>query len=265
MTPARTGMADNQKRGNLMLLESKTAIVYGGGGAIGSAVATAFAREGARVFLAGRSRPALDGVAEVIRGTGGIAEAAVVDAVDRAAVEAHAAAVAGAGTGIDIAFNATSNDDLQGTPLTEMRYDDFLRPVTKSLTAHFNIATAVGRHMAARGTGAILVMAGGREAIPGLGGAHVAWAALAGLCRQLAAELGPSGVRVAWLLSPGSPEPGAGAGADGGPGDPDAAGTLLGRRPAYGDVANAAAFLASDWARTMTAAEVNITGGAVVD
>ena len=47
-----------------MLLESKTAIVYGGGGAIGSAVAAAFAREGARVFLAGRTRPALEGVAD---------------------------------------------------------------------------------------------------------------------------------------------------------------------------------------------------------
>ena len=169
--------------------------------------------------------------------------------------------MAGAGAGIDVAFNATSNDDLQGTPLADMGYDDFLRPVTKSVTAHFNIATAAGRHMAARGTGAILVMAGGREAIPALGGAHVAWSALAGLCRQLAAELGPSGVRVAWLLSPGSPEPGAGTRA----GDPEASGTLLGRQPAYDDVANAAAFLASDWARTMTATEVNITGGAVVD
>jgi 3-oxoacyl-[acyl-carrier protein] reductase len=246
----------------MMLLESKTAIVYGGGGAVGSAVAAAFAREGARVFLAGRTRPALDGVADAIRRAGGRAETATLDALDREAVEAHAAAVAGAGTGIDVAFNATSNDDLQGTPLADMRYEDFLRPVTKSVTAHFNIATAAGRHMAARGTGAILVMAGGREAIPALGGAHVAWAALAGLCRQLAAELGPSGVRVAWLLSPGSPEPGAGTGPDG---DPEASATLLGRRPAYDDVANTAAFLASDWARTMTATEVNITGGAVVD
>ena len=255
-----------------MLLESKTAIVYGGGGAVGSAVAAAFAREGARVFLAGRTQPALEGAADVIRRAGGRAETATVDALDRAAVEAHAAAVAGAGAGIDVAFNATSNDDLQGTPLAGMGYDDFLRPVTKSVTTHFNIATAVGRHMAARGTGAILVMGGGREAIPALGGAHVAWAALAALCRQLAAELGPSGVRVTWLLSPGSPESDTGAteagplpAGTGQPGDPEAAATLLGRRPTYGDVANAAAFLASDWARTMTATEVNITGGAVVD
>ena len=51
-------------------------------------------------------------------------------------------------------------------------------------------------------------MGGGREAIPNLGGSHVAWSALAGLCRQLASELGARGIRVAWLLSPGSPDPG---------------------------------------------------------
>jgi len=108
-----------------------------------------------------------------------------------------------------------------------------------------------------RGTGVILVMAGGREAIPNLGGSHVAWAALAGLCRQLAAELGPQGVRVAWLLSPGSPKPDEP--------DPDATRLLLPRRPSYADVANAAVFAASDWAMTMTATEINLTGGAVVD
>jgi NAD(P)-dependent dehydrogenase (short-subunit alcohol dehydrogenase family) len=125
--------------------------------------------------------------------------------------------------------------------------------------------------MVARRGGVILVMAGGREAISDLGGSHVAWSALAGLCRQLAAELGPDGIRVAWLRSPGSPgydrrdardpepsTPGAGR-------SDDDANTLLGRRPSYDDVANVATFAASDWARTMTATEINFTGGAVVD
>jgi 3-oxoacyl-[acyl-carrier protein] reductase len=110
-------------------------------------------------------------------------------------------------------------------------------------------------------------MAGGREAIPRLGGSHVAWAALAGLCRQLAADVGPHGIRVAWLLSPGSPmladdvhlvestldRP---CGSNG----------LLPRyQPSYEDVANVAVFAACDWARTMTATEINLTGGAVID
>ena len=55
---------------------------------------------------------------------------------------------------------------------------DFVRPVYKAVSAHFNIATAVGRHMMSGGGGVVLCMAGGREAIPRLGGSHVAWAAL---------------------------------------------------------------------------------------
>jgi 3-oxoacyl-[acyl-carrier protein] reductase len=253
-----------------MLLDSKTAIVYGGGGAIGSAVARAYAREGADVHLVGRTRATLEEVAQRIRHEGGAAHVAQVDVLDRAAVVRHADAVASGG--IDICFNATSNDDVQGTPLLAMQPGEFLRPVTKAVTAHFNIATAVGRHMTRRGHGVILVMAGGREAIPRLGGSHVAWAALAGLCRQLAAEFGPHGVRVSWLLSPGSQgydEPGQRQDSTG-PTAADTAvpgtvGLLAHHLPSYDEVANIAAFAASDWARTITASEINFTGGAVVD
>ena len=240
-----------------MLLANKTAVVYGGGGAIGSVVARAFAREGAHVFLAGRTRQALDAVANTIRTSGGTADVATVDALDRAAVEAHAAAVGRTTGGIDIVFNATSNDDVQGATLADTSYDDVMRPIIKAVTAQYVIATTVAAHMKARRTGVILVMAGGREAIPALGGAHVAWSALAGLCRQLACELGPDGIRVAWLLSPGSP-------ADDNA-DPLAEATMLNRRPTLSDVANVAVFVSSDWADTMTATEINITGGAVVD
>lgn len=242
-----------------MLLENRTAIVHGAAGAIGSAVARAYAREGAHVHLTGRTEATLAQVAEHIRRDGGTAHVARLDVLDRSAVEHHAAAVAEA-SGIDVCFNATSNEDVQGTALVDMELDDFVRPVTKSVTAHFAIATAAARHMKARGSGVILAMAGGREAIPNLGGSHVAWTALAGLCRQLAAELGPHGVRVAWLLSPGSPD-------DSSPNDAHAQvdGPLLDRRPSYDDVANIAVFAASEWARTMTATEINLTAGLVID
>jgi NAD(P)-dependent dehydrogenase (short-subunit alcohol dehydrogenase family) len=243
-----------------MLLQHKTAIVYGAAGPVGKAVAGAFAREGARVVLAGRTQQTLARVADQIRDAGGAAQTAVVDVTDTAAMRAHAAGVAASG-GIDIAFNATSNDDLQGIPLLDMDLSDFARPVSKAIAAHFTIATVTARHMLGRG-GVILAMGGGREAIPQLGGSHVAWSALAGLCRQLAAELGPHRIRVAWLLSPGSPDPGDATPDDG---EPLADGTLIGRRPSYQEVANAAVFAASDWAATMTAAEINLTGGAVID
>jgi 3-oxoacyl-[acyl-carrier protein] reductase len=145
-----------------------------------------------------------------------------------------------------------------------------MRPVTKAVTGHFNIATAVGRHMTRQGHGVILVMAGGREAIPRLGGSHVAWAALAGLCRQLAAEFGPHGVRVAWMLSPGPPGSDdqhheASFGEQEAMPAPGTEGLLLSHQPSYEEVANIAAVAASDWARTITASELNITGGAVID
>jgi 3-oxoacyl-[acyl-carrier protein] reductase len=240
-----------------MLLENRTAIVHGASGAIGSEVARAYAREGAEVHLTGRTRASLEDVAHRIRDEGGVAHVSALDVVDRDEVERHAAATADQGGGIDVCFNATFNDDVQGTPLVDMPVGDVIQPVAKAVTSTFIVATAAARHMVERGTGVILVMAGGREAIPNLGGSHVAWAALAGLCRQLAAELGPHGVRVAWLLSPGSPKPGEP--------DPDADAMLLPRRPSYADVANAAVFAASDWAATMTATEINLTGGAVVD
>jgi 3-oxoacyl-[acyl-carrier protein] reductase len=172
-----------------------------------------------------------------------------------------------------VCFNATSNDDVQGTPVLDMQFEDFLRPVTKAVTAHFNIATAAGRHMTRAGRGVILVMAGGREAIPRLGGSHVAWAALAGLCRQLAAEFGPYGVRVNWLLSPGSPgddehdqqQRETSHGENEATAAPGTEGLLARHQPSYDEVANVATFAASDWARTITASEINLTGGAVID
>jgi NAD(P)-dependent dehydrogenase (short-subunit alcohol dehydrogenase family) len=242
-----------------MLLYGKTAIVYGAAGPVGAAVAGAFAREGARVAIAGRTQQTLEKVGEQIRDAGGNVQTALVDATDKAAVQAHADEVAAATGGIDIAFNATANDDVQGFPLLDMDFTDFARPVSKVIATHFNIATATARHMTDRG-GVILALGGGREAIPLLGGSHVAWSALAGLCRQLASELGPSGIRVVWLLSPGSSGPGSVE-----LGDPFAEKMLLGRRPSYQDVANAAVFAASDWAATMTATEINLTGGAVID
>jgi 3-oxoacyl-[acyl-carrier protein] reductase len=250
-----------------MLLEGKTAIVHGGAGAIGSAVARAYAREGAHVHLTGRTTARLEQVAQRIRAHGGTAHVAQLDALDERAVERQAEAVADADDGIDICFNATSNEDVQGTPLVDMALEDFLRPVTKSVTAHFHLATAAARQMAPRRTGVIIAMAGGREAIAQLGGSHVAWSALAGLSRQLASELGRHGIRVLWLLSPGSPGSDHDGSPDaiGAPGAGDATGLLLGRRPSYDDVANIAVFAASDWARTMTATEINFTAGGVID
>src|SRR5260370_21413069 len=74
-----------------MLLQAKPAIVYGAAGPVGAAVAGAFAREGARVVLAGRTQQALARVADQIRDAGGAPPTAVVDVTDTAAMRAPAA------------------------------------------------------------------------------------------------------------------------------------------------------------------------------
>jgi len=93
-----------------VLLEDKIAVIYGGGGTIGGAVARAFACEGAHLFLAGRTLTKLNDVAEEIRSVGGVAETAQVDALDGRAVDEHADAVAASAGGIDVSFNLISHD-----------------------------------------------------------------------------------------------------------------------------------------------------------
>src|SRR5436309_11701656 len=83
-----------------VLLENKNAVIYGGGGSVGGAVARALAREGAKVFLAGRTLATLDKVAQQIAASGGVAETARVDALDERAVDEHADSVAEKAGGI---------------------------------------------------------------------------------------------------------------------------------------------------------------------
>jgi 3-oxoacyl-[acyl-carrier protein] reductase len=158
-----------------MLLEHKVAVIYGGAGSVGSAVARAFAREGAKAFLAGRTLATLDKVAEQIRAAGSVAETAQVDTLDEQAVDQHDDAMADKAGGIDISFN----DDVQGRPLAALPFEQFARPITKAMRNRFLTARAVARHMTRRGSGVILTITGGdREAIPTLGGTLVAWAGM---------------------------------------------------------------------------------------
>jgi 3-oxoacyl-[acyl-carrier protein] reductase len=136
-----------------VLLQGKNAVVYGGGGAIGGAVARAFAREGARVFLAGRTRGPLEEVAGAIRAAGGAADTAELDALDREAVNAHADAVVAAAGSLDVSMNVISHGDVQGTPMVEMSVEDYLRPVETAVRTTFLTATAAGRHMIRRARG----------------------------------------------------------------------------------------------------------------
>lgn len=169
-----------------MLLDEKVAVIYGGGGAIGGAVARAFAREGARVFLAGRTQASLTEVATAIRSTGGVAQTMVVDALDERAVDTFVDGVATQTGRIDISFNAIGLGDVQRPP-RDLSIGEFLQPITTAMRAHFLSTRAAARHMVARGAGVILAFGGdGPQTLPGLGGFKIALDALEGLRRQWA-------------------------------------------------------------------------------
>lgn len=253
-----------------MMLEGKSAVIYGGAGAIGSAVARAFAREGATVHLVGRTRARLDEVAEQIRAGGGAVETAELDALDEAAVDEHADTMAARLGSLDISFNAISLGDVHGTPLAEMSLEDFERPVVTATRTMFLTTRAAARHMIKQGSGVILMFGGdgGRDPIRDyyIGGFVVALNAIEALRRQLASELGSHGIRVLTLHSGGVPE----TVPEGFPGrdaivDRVVGATMLGRAATFEDVGNVAAFAASDLARSMTGTALNITCGAVAD
>jgi NADP-dependent 3-hydroxy acid dehydrogenase YdfG len=117
------------------LLEKKNAIIYGAGGGIGGGVARTFAREGARVFLVGRTKQPLEAVAAEIKAEGGAADVAVIDALDEQAVEEHVRAVVSKAGSVDVSFNLITRGDVQQIPLVDMTTADLMRAVTNGLTS----------------------------------------------------------------------------------------------------------------------------------
>jgi len=249
-----------------MLLENKVAVIYGAGGPIGGAVAHAFAREGARLFLAGRTRTKLETVAEEIRSNGGTVDTANVNALDERAVDEYVDALVEQAGRIDISFNLISYGDVQ-EPLLEISVEDFLQPITTAMRAQFLTSRVAARHMVRRGSGVILHFGGGGpQTLPGLGGFKVALDAIESLRRQWAVELGSHGIRVVTLKTGGiietlpANEPGRDEIADS-----IQQAALLNWTATLADVGNVAAFIASDQGRTLTATDVNISSGALID
>jgi 3-oxoacyl-[acyl-carrier protein] reductase len=261
------------------MLEGKTAVIYGGGGAIGGAVARAFAAAGAHVHLAGRSRARLEAVANDI---GAAADVAELDALDERAVVAHADTVAADAGGIDIALNAVSFPYAQGTLLADLAVEEVMHPIEAFLRSNLITAKATARHMAARRSGAILTLstAGSRFARPGNLGFGTTCAAIEQMTQRLAVELGPSGVRVVCLRPTAIADAASHGSFTGEVFAPLAAAagisveqmlaqwgkdqTLLGRLPTLAQVADAAVFLASERAGAITGAVVDLTSGNAV-
>jgi NAD(P)-dependent dehydrogenase (short-subunit alcohol dehydrogenase family) len=257
-----------------MLLENKNAVIYGGGGSIGGAVAREFSREGARVFLVGRTREPLESVANDIKADGGAAEVAVLDALDEQAVDEHAQAVVSQAGSIDVSLNLITRGDVQRIPLVEMTTDDLLRAVVNGLRSNFVTARAAARRMVEQGSGVILVLdSGSANGSPMMGSTGPADAATDTFVRNRAAEIGPRGVRVLGIWTAGLPETFSReklAAVDSKFQEEAAFQGLIDnldqmrmtrRSPQMAEVAATAAFLASEKAGAITGTFINVTSG----
>lgn len=263
-----------------MLLRDKVAVIYGAGGAIGGAVARAFASEGARVFLTGHKLAPVEAVAKDIVAAGGSAQAAQVDALDEQAVEEDLQSVIEKAGRVDISFNAVGIPDatILGVPLVELDVEQFSLPIATYTRSYFLTARLAARRMVAKRSGAIMTVTtlASRTGLPTVGGFGPAMAAKEALTRELSAELAPQGIRVVGLRPQGMPETATLKEAF----EPRAKAlgmtweqwqellasrTHARRLMTLEEMADVAVFMASDQASGMTGTTVNLTMGSLDD
>ncbi len=261
-----------------MMLKNKIAVIYGAGGAIGSALARSFASEGAKVFLTGRVHAPVEAVAKEIVSAGGSAEAAEVDALDEKAVDKHLQSVIDKAGRVDISFNAVGvpNAKILGVPLVEIDVEQFSLAIASYTRSYFLTARLAARRMVQNKSGVIMTV----TALPARigsrlnGGYGSAQAAKEAITRDLSAELAPQGIRVVGLRPHGMPETSTMKEVF----DIKASGMTWEKFQEYlastthprrvmklEEVANMAVFMASDKASGMTGTTVNLTMGSLDD
>ena len=262
------------------LLSNKNAVIYGAGGGIGGAVARAFAREGATVFLTGHDLKKVEAVADEIRAAGGKAEAAQVDALDEEAIDKQLSDMVAKAGSVDISFNAVGipNTKILGVPLVELDVEQFSLPITAYTTSYFLTARLAARYMLPNKSGVIMTVTAlhSRTGLPVVGGYGPAQAAKEALTRDLSAELAPQGIRVVGLRPQAMLETRTIKEAF----EPRAQATgmtweqwqeMLASRThtrrlmTLAEMANLAVFMASDQASAMTGTTVNLTMGSLDD
>jgi NAD(P)-dependent dehydrogenase (short-subunit alcohol dehydrogenase family) len=193
-----------------MMLKDKVAVIYGAGGAVGGAVARAFAGEGAKLFLTGRVQAPVEAVAKDIVSGGGSAKVAEVDALDERAVDKHLQSVIDKAGRVDISFNAIGipDTDIVGVPLVELDVERFSLPIASYTMSYFLTARLAARRMVANKSGVIMTISAlpARMGSPFVGGYSPALAAKEALTRSLSVELAPHGIRVVSLRPHAMPE-----------------------------------------------------------
>jgi NAD(P)-dependent dehydrogenase (short-subunit alcohol dehydrogenase family) len=263
------------------ILMGKNAVVVGAGGSIGAAVAKEFAVEGAEVFLAGRTKAAVEAVAKEIADAGGGARAVALDSTDDTAVNQFIDNIAKEAGKIDILIDVAgplAKEYGNGKLAVDLPVEEFMVPLTTMVRSRFITARAAARHMTKAHSGVIILVTGSpaRPHVPGATAIGAAFAAMENLAGNLAFEVSPLGVRVVCIRTTANIDSRS---------IQDTMEVVAGQLhitkdqamaqisklnflkvPAtVQDTANAAVLIASDRARMMTGTVVNATAGAALD
>src|SRR5262252_8513344 len=258
------------------MLKGKYAVVFGAGGSIGSAVAKEFAAEGAKVFISGRTKSTVEGVAKQITANGGRAHAAVIDTLDDAAVNQYIDGVVKQTGKIDIVLDAAgplAREYGNGKNAVELPIEEFMVPLATMVKSRFITARAAARHMIKQHSGTIIFVTGSpaRAYVLGATAIGAAFGAIENLTGNLAFE-----VRVVCLRTLANTDSRS---------IQDTMDFLAGQlnitkdqamaqiaqsnflkvSATVQDTANAAVLIASDRARMLTGTVVNATAGAALD
>ena len=253
-----------------MLLQNKNVVLFAAGGSVGGTIARALAKAGAKVFLSNHHIASVQNLAKEIIADGGQAEAFLVDALKEKEVNKHVDEIAKKAGSIDVSMNFIKTEDIQGIPLVDLAFEDFIRPIRRVSESHFITGAAAARAMMKQGSGVILSLTAtpGGIGYPTAGGFGPACSVIEKISLGLASELGIYGIRVVNIRSGGSPDskPFVDALAHGGRKAVDFIkkiedDTMLKKMPLMNDVANVAVFLASEMAAGITGVTIDVTCG----
>jgi NAD(P)-dependent dehydrogenase (short-subunit alcohol dehydrogenase family) len=187
---------------NLFGLSGRTAVVVGGTGVLGGALAEGLARAGAFVVVAGRGADRGEARVDAIKAAGGNGMFVSVDAVDRASVTALLDAVIHARGRADILVNCAGVNS--SVPYFDIADDDFTKVLDTNLKSTHIGCQIFGGHMAAAGGGAILNIGSvsADKPLSKVFAYSASKAAVVNYTQNVARELAPKGVRVN-VLCPG--------------------------------------------------------------
>lgn len=263
-----------------MKLRNKIAAIFAATGDVARAVAKTMADHGAEVFLSSRNIDAVNALADEIKAAGGNAHAHQVNALNEAEISGYLRAIFEATGKIDIVFNGigiTPVEGEYGMPFTNMSFEKFMLPLQVHAGSQFLTAKYAAPYMIEARSGVILTLSAsiGKEARPFMTGVSSACAAIEGMTRVMAAELGFHNVRAICLRGGAMFETKtikqtiqANAKTAGMPEEVFAElikqSALLKRAPSAMEVANVAAFLVSDDASAMTGQVINVSAGLVL-